>query len=188
MADGPSITTEGDTLETLTVTDQPPTGLVARLRRSPVVRKVTGYSAGSVIAAFTSELAFAGSYSLHGGTAVSSLAGFVGGAIPNYILNRRWAWQDRRGRSRRQEIILYFAVSLAAFVVSVLATDATESWARSMTTDHNLRALLVDAAYLVVSGVFFVAKFVAYEFIVFTKGPDDRAGAASPPAGDPTRS
>ncbi len=154
----------------------------ARLRRSPLVRRVTGYSAGSVIAAFISELAFAGVYGwLHGGTTWASLAGFVGGAVPNYFLNRKWAWQDRRGRSRRQEILLYAAVSLASFLVSIVVTDKAEDLARHITHTHNLRVLLVAAAYLAVSGLFFVGKFVAYELIVFTKGPGERAGSASPP-------
>jgi putative flippase GtrA len=159
------IVTDGDTVSE-------PTGWAAGLRRSPLVRRVTGYSAGSVIAAFTSELAFAGVYGwLHAGTTWSSLAGFIGGAIPNYILNRRWAWQDRKGRSRRQEITLYAAVSIASFLVSIVVTNAAEHWARHLTSGHNLRVLLVAAAYLAVSGVFFVGKFVAYELIVFTKGP-----------------
>jgi len=183
--DAPRIDTEGDTLAPAEPEQQ---GRWARARRSPLVRKITGYSAGSVIAAFTSELAFAGVFSLHAGTVLASLAGFVGGAIPNYILNRRWAWQDRRGRNPRQEIILYFLVSAAAFVVSVFATDITENWARTLTSNHNVRALLVDAAYLAVSGVFFVGKFVAYEFLVFTKGPGLPADAASQPAADATRS
>jgi putative flippase GtrA len=169
------IVTDGDT-----VTEA--SGRLARLRRSPLVRRVTGYSAGSVIAAFTSELAFAGVYGwLHAGTTWSSAAGFIGGAVPNYILNRRWAWQDRRGRSRRHEMFLYAVVSIASFLVSIVVTNAAEHWARHLTTDHNLRVLLVAAAYLAVSGVFFVGKFVVYELVVFTKGPDVPAGSASPP-------
>jgi putative flippase GtrA len=157
-----------------TVTE--PAGRMAALRRNPLVRRVTGYSAGSVIAMFTSELAFAGVFGyLHGGTAWASFAGFVGGAVPNYFLNRRWAWQDRKGRSRRQELILYFAVAIASFLVSIVVTDWAEGWARHLTTTHSIEVVLVAAAYLAVSGVFFVGKFVAYEFLVFTKGPEERA-------------
>ena len=73
-----------------------------------LVRRFAGYGLGSVVAAATSEIAFVIAYAfLHAGTVGASLAGFVGGAIPNYILNRRWAWQDRTGRCRRSEIMLY---------------------------------------------------------------------------------
>lgn len=161
-----------------------PDGRLAGLRRSPLVRRVTGYSAGSVIAAFTSELAFAASFGwLHSGTTWASAAGFVGGAIPNYILNRRWAWSDRRGRTRRNEVILYMAVSLASFLVSAVVTDRAERWARHLTASQDMRVVLVAAAYLAVSAVFFAGKFVVYELIVFTHGP-----APSEPASSESRS
>ena len=166
-----------------------PAGRLAGLRRSPLLRRITGYSAGSVIAAFTSELAFAGAFGwLHTGTTWASLAGFIGGAIPNYILNRRWAWQGRNGRSRRSEILLYAAVSIASFAVSVVVTDIAERWARHLTASAGVRVILVAAAYLSVSGIFFVGKFVAYELIVFTKGPGEQAGSPSPLDGPPTTS
>jgi putative flippase GtrA len=165
------------------------TGRLARLRRSPLLRRITGYSAGSVIAAFTSELAFAGAFGwLHSGTTWASGAGFVGGAIPNYILNRRWAWQGRNGRSRRSEITLYACVSIASFLVSAVVTDVAERWARQLTASSNIRVILVAASYLAVSGVFFIGKFVAYELIVFTKGPAPEAGSSSPSAEPSTTS
>ncbi len=163
------------------VTEGPAAGRFAAIRRSPLVRRITGYSAGSVIAAFTSEVAFAGVFGgLHGGTTWASVAGFVGGAVPNYFLNRRWAWKDRRGRSPRSEVLLYAAVSIASFLVSIVFTSLVEDWARDFATTPSVRALLVDAAYLAVSGVFFVGKFVAYELIVFTKGPGGRPGSPEP--------
>jgi putative flippase GtrA len=161
----------------------------ARLRRSPLVRRISGYSAGSVIAVFTSELAFAGAYGwLHAGNAWANLAGFVGGAVPNYFLNRRWAWKDRGGRSRRSEILLYAAVSICSYLVSLVVTGRAETWTRTLTHDQSVRVTLVAASYLAVSGVLFVAKFVAYELIVFTKGPGARAGSSSPTDGPATTS
>jgi putative flippase GtrA len=147
---------------------------------------VLGYSAGSVIAATTSELAFLIAYGPGGaGPAVASLAGFVGGAVPNYILNRRWAWSDRRGRSRRTEILLYAAVALSSYGASVVTTRAAQNWARGLIGDRTWRVLLVGAAYLAVSGVFFVLKFVLYHFVVFTAEPDaeaqPRRRASAPP-------
>jgi putative flippase GtrA len=159
----------------------PADGTWKRLSARPLVRKVTGYSAGSVIAAVTSEAAFAAAYGWgHSGTTLASLAGFIGGAIPNYFLNRRWAWKERSGRSRRHEILLYALVSLASFGVSALVTNWAEGAARHATSSHGWRVALVALAYLAVSGVFFVAKFAAYELVVFTKGPRRRSGGAGP--------
>jgi putative flippase GtrA len=90
-----------------------------RLRRIPLVRRFTGYSLGSVVAAGTAEIAFVVAYTWgHAGPVGASAAGFVGGAVPNYFLNRRWAGPDRRGRSRQAEVALYAAVALASFGVS----------------------------------------------------------------------
>jgi putative flippase GtrA len=144
------------------------------LARHPLVRRITGYSAGSVIALIVSEAAFAASYGWgHVGTTGASAFGFVGGAVPNYILNRRWVWSDRRGRDRRTEFTLYMCVSIASFLVSAVATHWAEVGTRQLTTDAGWRVLLVTGSYLGVSAAFFVFKFFLYEKIVFTKHPDD---------------
>jgi putative flippase GtrA len=138
------------------------------LLRHPLVRRITGYSAGSVVAVVISEICFAAAYGWgHSGTTLASAAGFVGGAIPNYILNRRWAWRDRRGRSRRAEISLYMAVAIASFLVSALVTHWAETGARHLTAVRGWQVALITAAYLGVSAVFFVVKFVIYETVVF---------------------
>ena len=149
------------------------------LERHPLLRRVTGYSAGSVVAIVISEAAFAASLGWgHTGTTVASAVGFVGGAVPNYILNRRWAWRDRRGRDRRTEVLLYMAVALATFVVSAIATHWAEAAARHLTASSGGQVALTTAAFLVVSGVFFVLKFVIYETVVFTRAPDAVAEVA----------
>lgn len=155
-------------------------------RHHPLARRIGGYSAGSVIAAVVSELAFAAAYGPgHAGTTWSSAVGFVGGAIPNYVLNRRWAWKDRRGRDRRVEILLYAAVALASFVASAVGTHWAEEGARHLTTDRVWRVVMVAGAYLGVSAVFFVLKFVVYELVVFTRGGP---APASRPSVDSTTS
>jgi len=154
-----------------------------------LLRRVVGYSLGSVIAAITSEAAFLLAYGPGGAApAIASAAGFVGGAVPNYILNRRWAWSDRRGRSRRAEITLYATVALLTYGSSVVVTSGAETWARHRAADRTSRVLLVGGAYLVVSGIFFVVKFVLYHFAVFTSGPAGEAPARRPAPAPPTTS
>jgi putative flippase GtrA len=150
-----------------------PGWLRPHLERHPLLRRVTGYSAGSVVAIVLSEAAFAASLGWgHTGTTVASAVGFIGGAVPNYILNRRWAWRDRRGRDRRTEVTLYMVVALATFAVSAVVTHWAETAARHMTADAGWQVALTTGAYLVVSGVFFVLKFIIYETVVFTKAPE----------------
>lgn len=149
-----------------------PTGAAGSRPRGadrPLTRRIFGYSAGSVIAAATSEAAFVMVLGpLHAGTTWASAAGFFGGAVPNYILNRRWAWPDRRGRDRRTEIGLYAIVALATFLASAVATHWAEAGARHVTDDRGWTVVVTALAFLAVSGLFFVVKFVLYERVVFT--------------------
>ena len=94
-----------------------------RLRGNRLVIRATKSLVGSVIATVCSEAAFALSYgsNLLGTTGASAVA-FVAGAVPNYFLNRSWAWQ-RHGRVRVwREVVLYALVSLLSFVASALVT------------------------------------------------------------------
>jgi putative flippase GtrA len=141
------------------------------IAQHPTVRKITGYSAGSVVALATSTLAYALTFGLHGGTVLASLFGFVGGAVPNYILNRRWAWRDHRGRSRRSEITLYMAVALSSFGSSILVTSYAERVARHLTHSADGKVALVTLAFVGVSGVFFIVKYVIYDLLVFKQQP-----------------
>jgi putative flippase GtrA len=136
--------------------------------RHPLARRLTGYSAGSVVAATTGELAFVLTYGwLHAGTTWASAAGFVGAAVPNYILNRRWAWSDRRGRSRRAEIILYAVVAMSSFAAAALTTHWAEAGAVRLFPQRSWQTAVLAGAYLAVSGVFFLIKFALYERVVF---------------------
>ncbi|HEX4865490.1 MAG TPA: GtrA family protein [Acidimicrobiales bacterium] len=159
--------------------------LGAAFERRPVLRRIAGYSAGSVVATVCSELAFLVVLGwLHGGTTWASAAGFVGGAVPNYVLNRRWAWSERRGRDRRAEVLLYLTVAVASFVASAVATHWAEEGARNLTGSHGWTVALTGLAYLGVSAVFFVAKFVLYERVVFIPA---RSASAEPRISEPTR-
>ncbi len=145
--------------------------LVPGAARHPLVRRITGYSAGSVVAATVAELTFVVTFGwVHAGTTWATAAGFVGGAVPNYILNRRWAWPDRRGRRRRTELLLYTTVILISFVASALATHWVQVGAGDVSSDGGWQTVLVAAAFLAVSGLFFVIKFALYELVVFTPG------------------
>jgi putative flippase GtrA len=159
--------------------------------RIPLGRRIIGYSAGSIVAAVLGELAFIAAFGwLHAGTTWATLAGFVGGAVPNYFLNRRWAWPDRSGRSRRSEVVLYFVVIAISFVASAIVTHWAEAVAVRLSPDRAWQTVMVAAAFLGVSGVFFVVKFVIYEHLVFRPaqtglartGPSRTAFAQTAPA------
>ncbi len=120
------------------------------------------------MAAASSQVAFAAFYAGGVGTTVSSVVGFLAGAIPNWVLNRRWTWRRTGRPDVRRELVGYAAISAAVLVCSSLVTG----WASAATRhlSHDLRVALVTGAYLAVSGVLFVAKFAVYETVIFAGG------------------
>ena len=130
--------------------------------------RIWRYTASSVLAAVTSAVVFAAAYALGAGTVPANVLAFVAGAVPNWVLNRSWAWQ-RRGRVHvGREVLLYAVVSLASLAASSAATEWAGREARTITGDSGLRVLLVAGAYVATYGVLFVIKYLIYELVVFT--------------------
>ncbi|HEY7440223.1 MAG TPA: GtrA family protein [Acidimicrobiia bacterium] len=126
------------------------------------------YTAGSVVALGTSELVLVLCYSSGWlGTTGASVVAFFAGAIPNYVLNRRWVW-ERRGRPDfRREVVLYAVVSGLSLVAAALATAFAAAIAPGGKT---AQVVFVAAAYLATYGGLFVAKFIALHLFVFERG------------------
>jgi len=106
------------------------------------------------------------------------VAGFVAGAIPNWILNRRWAWQQQ-GRPPARQIVGYTGVSIVVLVTTSAATGWTNSHVQSIPSHHGLRLLIVTASYVAVTVVLFIAKFGIYEYWVFSERSRVRAAFRS---------
>jgi putative flippase GtrA len=141
-------------------------------------RKIARYTIGSVVALTTSVIVFAVLLDAGFGTAICSIVAFVAGAVPNWILNRRWAWQ-RTGRVEfGREVVGYVVVSVVALVASSAATGAVQHWVRH-NVDHGFRLLLVTGTYVLVQAALFVGKFLVYERWVFADGSRVRAALRS---------
>ncbi len=144
-----------------------------RLRASALGARITRYTIGSIVAFTTSAVVFPVLYVLGVGTTGCSIAAFVAGAVPNWVLNRRWAWKIRGKVNFWREVFAYVVIS----VIQLVATSLSTAWAnhhvlQSVAPGHGLRALLVTAAYLAVFVVMFAGKFAVYEFWIFS----DRSG------------
>jgi putative flippase GtrA len=139
-----------------------------RLTRSKLAIKVTRYAIGSVVALVTSVVVFALLLAAGVGTTVDSIAAFLAGAIPNWILNRRWAWQRTGEMDVAREVVGYIVISLVALAASSAGTGWTQALVRDhVTHDHALRVVLVTLAYVAVQAMLFVAKFLVYDRWVF---------------------
>jgi putative flippase GtrA len=130
------------------------------------------YAAGSGVAALASEVTFVVVFGVaHAPTAVATLAAFLAGALPNWVLNRRWAWSRRDQVSVRREVLPYVAIVLGALVITTAATTLVDSLTSGLS--HWVRVCLVDGTFIAVTGGLFVAKFVLFDRVVF-----HRRGAA----------
>ena len=149
------------------------------LHRSALGGRITRYTLGSVIAAATSAVVFALLYILGVGTTACSVAAFVAGAIPNWILNRRWAWKLRGRVAFGREIVAYVIISVLSLVATSLATGWTQHQVQTLPAHHGYRVALVTASYLAVFAILFVAKFAVYEVWIFSGRSRVRAALRS---------
>jgi putative flippase GtrA len=154
---------------------------LADMRNSPLAARVTRYTLGSVIALATSVVVFAVLYwAGEHDTTIDSVAAFAAGAIPNWILNRRWAWQMKGRVNLPREIFGYVVVSIVALVASSAGTGWTQNHlVPSIAPGHGLRVFLVTLSYVVVQAILFAAKFVVYEHWVFAGRSRVRAALRS---------
>lgn len=151
-----------------------------RLKGSRFAVKVTRYAIGSVVALLTSVIVFALLLDAGVGTTADSILAFVAGAVPNWILNRRWAWERTGEMDMAREVVGYTMISLIALAASSAGTGGADAFLRHhLNHDHVLRVLLVTGTYVLVQGLLFVAKFVAYDTLVFTDGSRPRGKAAT---------
>ncbi len=150
-----------------------------RLRRSPLAVRLTRYSIGSAIALLTSVVTFALLLRAGVGTTACSVLAFLAGAIPNWILNRRWAWQVSGRVSLLREVLAYGAISLVALASSAGATGLAQAHAGGLSSDPDVRVAFVTAVYVAVQAALFGAKFLAYERWVFTGHSRLRAAVRS---------
>lgn len=122
--------------------------------------KVLRYAGGSVVATVCSELAFVVVYGpLHAGPAWSSVLGWVAGALPNYWLNRSWAWQRQGRPSLRHEILPYVVIIGLTLLLATVVTRAVDGALTHADTASSARVVLVAGAFLGVYAVMFVLRF-----------------------------
>jgi putative flippase GtrA len=120
------------------------------------------YGAGSVVATVCSEITFVVLYGVFGATTtVSSVLGWLAGAVPNYWLNRSWTW-GRRGRpSLTGEVLPYALVVLVTLGLAITATAAADA---ALSGAHGwVRTVLVGGTFLLVYVVMFLLRFVLFD-------------------------
>jgi putative flippase GtrA len=132
-----------------------------------------------MVAALTSAVVFAVLYVLGVGTTACSVVAFVAGAVPNWILNRRWAWSVQGKIAIGREVIAYIVVSALTLLATAEATAWAQRQVQSLPAHTGIRVALVTASYLAVFAILFVARFAVYEFWIFSGRSRVRAAVRS---------
>jgi putative flippase GtrA len=149
-----------------------PTTRIARLRalrQGPDFKRLVRYTSTSVIAMVVSEICL---LALNAETAltvtVAAVFANLAGTVPSYLLSRYWIWSEAdRSRPVRQ-VVLYWLTSIISMVVSSLATGAV---AHEDHAHHLLKLVILGALYLGVSIALWVAKYIAYQTVIFRAAP-----------------
>ncbi|HZX09001.1 GtrA family protein [Kribbella sp.] len=134
------------------------------------------YSASSVVATVVSQLAFALCYWFGAPALVATLVAWLAGAVPNYVLNRRYTW----GRSGQK--LPYTIIVIGSAVTAALVTSLTDHLVQPIES-HAWKTLLVTGSYFGTYAVLFIVKFVLFDRLVFAKpAPAAPAEARTPVA------
>ncbi|MFD7153198.1 GtrA family protein [Kribbella sp. NPDC059898] len=132
------------------------------------------YSASSVVATVVSQLAFALCYWFGTPALVATLVAWLAGAVPNYVLNRRYTW----GRSGQK--LPYTLIVVGSAVSAALVTSLTDHLVRGIDS-HAWKTVLVTGSYFGTYAVLFIVKFVLFDRLVFAKPAAAPAAEARTP-------
>ncbi|HEX3223331.1 MAG TPA: GtrA family protein [Nocardioides sp.] len=132
--------------------------------RRVLVPKLLRYFTGSVVATVCSEVSFVVLYGLLDvGTTWSSIVSWLAGAVPNFWLNRNWAWQRSGRPSLRHEVLPYVVIILTTLLLATVATHAADTWLHEQGVAPSVRVVLVAGVFLGVYVVVFAVRFVLLE-------------------------
>jgi putative flippase GtrA len=137
-------------------------------RRVQIVR-LARYSASSIVAFGVSEgvLLILYGTGVLGATAAALVANLVG-TLPSYLMSRYWIWKEAPRTRVGRQVIMYWATSFACIAGTSLATGAIANLAPP---GHRFHLAIVGVGFLLVSVVFWVAKFVIYQRVIFPVAP-----------------
>lgn len=145
--------------------------------RDPALRRVLGsdlgrkgvrYAAVSAVSISITEAVLAFTFGGLGWEArLANLVAFVSGGIPAYVLNRRWTWR-KTGRSHlAREVLPFWALAFLGLGLSTLAVGVADDAAADLTDSRRLQTVFVVAASLAAFGTVWVAKFFAFDRLLF---------------------
>lgn len=128
--------------------------------RSPTIRKLFKYSMASVVGVGVGQPVLWICFGPLGWSAVpANLASVSAGAVPNYLINRRWTWHQTGKNRLWGEVVPFWVMSALGMLLSLWAVSYAER--RWDTT------FAVAVAQLTGFGVLWLAKFVVLDKVMW---------------------
>ncbi len=139
----------------------------ARLTRPRLLVRLFRAATSSALATGISQATLIGLLWAGAAPALASALAFVAGAVPNFLLARRWAWGRTGTPAVKRELVPYFCVIGAAGVASVGLTTLAGHLTEPLDLSGFVRIVVLDAVFLGSYGLVFIAKFALLDRFVF---------------------
>jgi putative flippase GtrA len=95
-------------------------------------------------------------------------------ALVSYLLSR-WAWERKGKPDWLRETLPFWIVSIVVWLILGATSHYASVWAHSMGYTHLKKHLVVQGSYFLMNCVTFVARFLFFHYVLFTK-KTDKAG------------
>jgi putative flippase GtrA len=99
---------------------------------------------------------------------VAAVIANLAGTVPSYFMSRYWIWRDSPRTRVGRQVVLYWITSLVCMGLTSLATGAIASLAPA---GHRFHLAVVAVGFPAVTLVFWLAKFVLYQRVIFPGAP-----------------
>lgn len=133
---------------------------MGNLLRSPTAVKLLKYSGASLVAVPVGQAVLFLFYGVIGWAAIpANLVSVSAGAVPNYLINRRWTWKQTGKNRLWGEIVPFWVMSVIGMILSMFAVAyAEDRWGSSLS---------VAIAQLVGFGVVWLGKFLVLDKVIW---------------------
>jgi putative flippase GtrA len=128
--------------------------------QSPTIKKLLKYSTASAVAIAVGQPVFWIFDGALGWAAIpANLVSVSAGAVPNYLINRRWTWSQTGKNRLWGEVVPFWVMSALGMILSLLAVSYAEN--RWDSTAIN------SIAQLAGFGVLWIAKFLVLDRLMW---------------------
>jgi putative flippase GtrA len=103
---------------------------------------------------------------LTGATVAAAIASLVG-VLPSYLISRYWIWPEADRKRTGRQVAIYWAISVVSIAITSFGTGFIAHHTPEKGAAH---VAVVGIGFPLINLVLWVAKFFAYQLVVFRKG------------------